>query len=144
MLRLLCLRNWQTRRRLCRPPAMRLFLESLEDRVTPTLVTFHLISDWGAAFNGEITIRNTGSAEINNWHRGFAWARQIAATCDASIVSHAGNHYEVRNAGWNGTIAIGGTATFGLSGTPGNVTDEPINYDVHSAAGPGGEVPATP
>src|SRR5262249_18964751 len=46
---------------------------------------------------------------------------------NASIASHAGNHYVIRNAGWNGTIARGATVTFGFQAN-GNGSLAPTNY----------------
>ncbi len=41
----------------------------------------------------------------------------------------------ITNAGWNSTIAAGGTVSFGFNGSPGNVgTDVPTNYVLNGVA----------
>ena len=92
---------------------------------------FQDTSDWGSGFSGQITMTNTAEQPVNNWRVEFDFAAQITSIWDASIVSHVGNHYIVQNAGWNGTIAPGGTASFGFNGSPGNLTTQPLNYRLY-------------
>ncbi|HWB00461.1 MAG TPA: cellulose binding domain-containing protein [Pirellulales bacterium] len=89
---------------------------------------FQVLTDWGSGFTGQISISNTSAAAVNNWQLAFDFAGQITSIWDATIVSHSGNHYVVQNAGWNSSIAAGGTASFGFNGSPGNVTVTPTNY----------------
>ncbi|HVX61702.1 MAG TPA: cellulose binding domain-containing protein [Pirellulales bacterium] len=100
--------------------------------------TFKVGADWGSGFTGQITATNSSQQTINDWQLEFDFAGEITAIWDATIVSHVGNHYLVRNAGWNATIAPGATVSFGFNGSPGNGTVAPTNYLLHAATTTGG------
>jgi hypothetical protein len=104
-------------------------LEEMEPRELLSSATFALTSDWGTGFGGQVTIANTGSTPVTNWSLSFNWDRSITQIWDGTISSHVGNQYMITNAGWNATIAPGGTVAFGFDGTAGNVgSDVPTNY----------------
>ncbi|HEX4129841.1 MAG TPA: cellulose binding domain-containing protein [Pirellulales bacterium] len=90
--------------------------------------TFQVTSDWGSGFTGQITVNNTSAAAINNWQLSFDFAGQLTSIWDATIESHTGTTYVVQNAGWNSSIAAGGSVTFGFNGSPGNVSVTPADY----------------
>lgn len=98
---------------------------------------FQVTSDWGSGFTGQITITNSKQQAVNDWQLEFDFPGTITAIWDASIVSRTGNHYVVKNAGWNSSIPAGGTASFGFNGSPGNVSVVPTNYLLRSGAGTG-------
>jgi hypothetical protein len=78
-------------------------------------VDFVKTIDWGTGFTGKITIRNNGATAINGWTLEFDFPGNIRETWSGEIVSRAGNHYAIRNAGWNGTIAPGQSVDFGFN-----------------------------
>ena len=118
-------------------------VERFEDRVMLSSAAFALTSDWGSGFGGQITISNTQTAAVSNWTLSFNWDRSITQIWDGSIVSHTGNQYVITNAGWNGTIAPGGTAEFGFNAGPGNVgTDVPTSYALNGVALGGAVLPS--
>jgi hypothetical protein len=98
---------------------------------------FQVTSDWGSGFTGQVNIRNSGSTAVTNWSLELDFPGQITSIWDATVASHAGNHYVVQNAGWNSTIAAGATVSFGFNGSPGNVTAGPTNYVLHGDTGAG-------
>jgi hypothetical protein len=100
--------------------------------------TFKVTSDWGSGFVAEITAKNAGSQAISNWQLEFDFSGQIGDIWDASIVSRVGNHYVVQHADWNGTIAPGGSVTFGFVGSRSSAAIAPSNYVLHAAGAPGG------
>jgi aryl-phospho-beta-D-glucosidase BglC (GH1 family)/cellulase/cellobiase CelA1 len=128
-----------------RPSRAQLRVEGLEERVVPSNpasngaalvqtaptvsanVAFSVTSDWGSGFGASITINNTGSA-LSSWTLEFDFAHNITEIWNAQIVSHVGNHYVIQNASYNGSVAAGGNVSFGFNGTPGNVTDKPLNF----------------
>ena len=139
------------------PTAISRFKSTLSDAVGATLATdsgtgtivdtvpapsslaataaFEVTSDWGTGFGGQITLTNNGTTPINNWTLDFNWDRSITDIWDASVSSHTGTQYAITNAGWNSTIAAGGTVSFGFNGSPGNVgTDVPTNYVLNGVA----------
>ena len=118
-------------------------VEQCEDRVMLSSAAFAVTSDWGSGFGGQITISNTQTAAVSNWTLSFNWDRAITQIWDGSIVSHTGNQYVITNAGWNGTIAPGGTAEFGFNGGPGNVgSDVPTSYALNGVALGGAVLPS--
>jgi chitinase len=79
-------------------------------------------NDWGSGFTANMTIQNNGSTAINGWTLEFDLAATITNIWNATIVSHVGNHYVIQAAAWNGTIAAGGSVSFGFQAAPGGVS----------------------
>jgi len=108
-------------------------------------VQFTVTSDWGTGYTAQVTLRNTSNAPLDNWQLEFDYAGQITSIWDAAVTSHVGNHYVIANAGYNATIAAGGTVAFGLNGSPGGVATGPTNYLLRSVGGgtptPGNQAP---
>lgn len=116
---------------------------TIQDTAPPATsgdASFLVTSDWGSGFNGQITIKNSGTKAWTNWTLGFDFAGQISTIWDGAIVSHVGNHYVVQNADYNGAVAAGASVSFGFGGSPGNVTVGPTNF-VINGAGPGNQAP---
>ncbi len=104
-------------------------LEEMEPRQLLSSATFAVTSDWGTGFGGQVTIANTQSTPVTNWSLSFNWDRSITQIWDGTIASHVANQYVIANAGWNATIAPGGTVAFGFNGAAGNVGgDVPTSY----------------
>ena len=82
------------------------------------VATFTDTSDWGSGFNGDISVKNTGTTPASGWTLSFDSPIQISSIWNAVIVSHAGNHYVIQNADWNGTLAAG-IDRFGFTASPG-------------------------
>ena len=91
-------------------------------------IDFKVTNDWGSAFNGEISITNNTEEDIEDWILEFDFNREITSFWTASIEEHEGDHYVVKNAGYNANIKAGETLTLGFAGTPGDVNNEPENY----------------
>ncbi len=87
---------------------------------TPTTaVQFAVTSDWGSGFNGDVTIRNTTGTAYGSWTVEFDFDGQITTLWNGVIASQSGSRYTVRNESWNGSLAAGGSTTFGFTATPG-------------------------
>jgi endoglucanase len=95
-------------------------------------VTMENTGDWGSAFQGQATIRNTGSSEINGWTLGFEADFEIHHMWNARVFSHTGNRYVVEGTGWNENIAPGGEVSFGFIATPGGST-LPVEFVVNGS-----------
>ena len=91
-------------------------------------VAFLKDSDWGSGFEGEITIKNTGDKEIDQWNLEFDWDKEITSIWNAKITSHQGSHYVISFEQWDKIIPIGKSLTFGFLGELGNVTNAPSGY----------------
>jgi len=83
-------------------------------------VTFSDVDDWGSGFVGAVSFTNTGTTALGSWVLEFDLPVAITSIWNATIVSHVGNHYVIRNASYNGTVAAGGSVSFGFQGSSGN------------------------
>ncbi|WP_026421973.1 glycosyl hydrolase family 18 protein [Actinokineospora inagensis] len=107
---------------------------------TPT-AEFQKTSDWGTGFSGKVTITNGGSTALSSWAVEFDLpsGTSIPSAWDAALTK-TGDHYKFANLSWNGSVPVGGTASFGFNGTgPGN----PSNCTLNGAACSGGTGPTT-
>lgn len=93
-------------------------------------VSFKTTSDWKSAFNGEIRIKNISEVTIEDWKLEFDIDHNIDRFWTAEIIKQEGNHYSIKNAGYNANIKPGETVVLGFDGKPGNVINEPTNYEL--------------
>ena len=91
-------------------------------------ITFDVISDWETAFNGQITIINTSDKTIEDWELEFDFSHEINEFWTANIISREGEHYVIKNKGYNANIKPGQSITLGFEASPGNVYAKPNNY----------------
>jgi aryl-phospho-beta-D-glucosidase BglC (GH1 family) len=117
-------------------------LELLEERVTPTTVTFGVDNAWNTGYQAHITITNDTTAPINNWVLTFNYAAQITSIWNGSLVSSGAGQDTIDNAGYNSTIAPNTSVTIGILGT-GSPTPAPTNYALNGVP-VGGSTPALP
>ena len=110
------------------PESYDLLIAKQEVGDTDYTIDFKVTDDWGQAFNGEISITNNTEGAIEDWTLEFDFDRNIERFWTSEIVEHEGQHYIIKNAGYNANIAPGQTITLGFSGNPGNVDSQPINY----------------
>ncbi|GLW69642.1 endoglucanase [Kitasatospora phosalacinea] len=84
-------------------------------------VTYTVGSSWGSGFTADVTVRNTGSSTVSGWTLAWTYRGNEAVTnaWNAKVVQ-SGAAVTATDAGWNGTLAPGGTASFGFqaTGTP--------------------------
>lgn len=92
-------------------------------------VTFAPQSSWSGGFVDNATIRNTGTTAINGWTLEFDLAADIVNIWSAVIVSRVGNHYVIKNASWNATIAPGTSISFGFQAA--GVFAPPLNMKLN-------------
>lgn len=91
-------------------------------------ISFKVTSDWQSAFNGEIKIKNISEEPIEDWQLEFDFEKNITRFWTADMISHEGNHYVIKNKGYNANIQPGKTLVLGFNGNPGNVEARPENY----------------
>jgi Bacterial Ig domain/Cellulose binding domain/Calx-beta domain/Glycosyl hydrolases family 18 len=109
--------------------------ETLEVRLVPSGVaaSFAVTQDWGSGFQATLSLKNNKSTNFDDWAIEFDYGASINSIWDAAIVSHTGNHYVIRGAGWNNSLAAGGAVSFGFVGSPGQTTAPPANYVLNGA-----------
>lgn len=108
--------------------------ESLEGRALLTAVVplYSVSQDWGSGFQGQIQLTNKDTVAVPDWTVQFDLAATLTSVWDGSVVSHVGTRYTVRNAGWNATLPVGGSVSFGFVAAPGTTGPAtPMNWLVN-------------
>jgi hypothetical protein len=134
------LRSQRSNRRLNKPRRRAAFralacgLEALEDRNLLTAnvsAAFTVTQDWGSGFQGQFAISNQQAVSVPAWQLEFDFSKNITSVWDATIVSHTGNHYVVKGASYDSTLAAQSQLTFGFlaAGSSSGVT--PSNYELN-------------
>ena len=81
-------------------------------------VEFNITGQWVGGFNGEIKITNLTDDVIENWQIQMEFPQEITNIWNATIESHEGTVYNIRNTGDNNiNIPTGASIAFGFSGT---------------------------
>ncbi|WP_328920286.1 MULTISPECIES: glycoside hydrolase family 18 chitinase [unclassified Streptomyces] len=96
-------------------------------------------SDWGTGFEGQWTVKNTGTTALSSWtiEWDFPSGTSVTSAWDATVTS-SGTHWIAKNVGWNGAVAPGASVSFGFNGAgPG----APTGCKVNGASCDGGSVP---
>ena len=106
-------------------------------------ILFSDTDDRGSGFVGAVSITNTSSAAPNGWTLEFDLPEAITNIWNATIVSHVGTHYVIRNASWNATVPTGAAVSFGFQATGGNPS-LPTSYKLNGAVITGGPPPPPP
>ncbi|MEI6343965.1 MAG: cellulose binding domain-containing protein, partial [Verrucomicrobiota bacterium] len=106
-------------------------------------VSYTVTGDYGAGYQGNVTIQNTSSQTLTNWGLSFSMAGQITSIWNASVVSHTGSNFSFNSTGysWQSSIPPGGSASFGFMGSPGNVKTPPTGFMLTAT---GSSVTSTP
>ncbi|MFC1431924.1 glycoside hydrolase family 6 protein [Streptacidiphilus sp. N1-3] len=76
---------------------------------------YSISSDWGAGFNANVTVTNTGTAATQSWKVTWTWAgnQAISNMWNASY-TQSGKAVTANNAAYNNVIAPGGNTSFGF------------------------------
>lgn len=105
-------------------------LESVEEE--DYTVSYHVNSEWDSGFTSEITMTNNKATALEDWVLEFDFDRAITNIWNGVIESHEGNHYVIKNAGYNSNIPASGSVSFGFNGLDGKKGDEPSGYKLYS------------
>ncbi|MFB7955021.1 glycosyl hydrolase family 18 protein [Streptomyces sp. NPDC056045] len=121
------------------PLAALVGLASPAEAATSATASFTKKSDWGSGFEGQWTVKNTGTTALSSWtiEWDFPSGTAVGSAWDATVTS-SGTHWTAKNLGWNGTVAPGASVSFGFNGTgPG----APTGCKLNGASCDGGSVP---
>ena len=102
-------------------------------------VSYRVDSEWDSGFTGEIEIKNSTDAVLEDWVLEFDFGRTITDIWNGVIESHEGKHYVIKNAGYNSDIPASGSVSFGFNGQDGKKGDEPSGYKLYSHTDSAGE-----
>ncbi|WP_332108208.1 cellulose binding domain-containing protein [Phytohabitans suffuscus] len=77
--------------------------------------TYRVVSQWTGGFQGEVTVRNTGTTARSAWTASFTFGagQQITQAWNATV-TQTGAAVTARNLSWNGNLPAGGTTSFGF------------------------------
>ncbi|MET0494566.1 MAG: cellulose binding domain-containing protein [Actinoplanes sp.] len=92
--------------------------------------TYRITGSWGGGFQGEVTVKNNGTAATRNWSVGWTYpAGQTVTQIWGGTGGQTGTAVTVRDAGYNAAVAPGATTTFGfLASTTGtNPVPAPVS-----------------
>ncbi|WP_336320491.1 cellulase family glycosylhydrolase [Streptomyces lavendofoliae] len=81
-------------------------------------VRYRVAGEWPGGFQGEITLRNTGTAAVNGWTLGFAFtAGQTVTNMWGGTPAQSGSTVTVAAAPYTSAIPVNGAVTIGFTGS---------------------------
>ncbi|MFG1868694.1 GH12 family glycosyl hydrolase domain-containing protein [Micromonospora arborensis] len=91
-------------------------------------------NSWNNGFTADVQITNTGSSAINGWTLTYSLpsGQQVSNAWNATV-SQSGSTVTARNVGHNGSVAPGGTASFGYQGTLSGSYSSPTSFSLNGA-----------
>ncbi|MEU9673060.1 MULTISPECIES: glycoside hydrolase family 18 chitinase [Streptomyces] len=121
------------------PLAAMVGLATPASAATSATATYTKKSDWGSGFEGQWTVKNTGTTALSSWtiEWDFPSGTSAGSAWDANLTK-SGNHYTAKNLSWNGTVAPGASVSFGFNGTG---SGSPTGCKLNGASCDGGSVP---
>ncbi|TBL28879.1 chitin-binding protein, partial [Verrucosispora sp. SN26_14.1] len=77
--------------------------------------TLRVTSTWSGGFQGEVEVRNNGTAALNGWTASWTWpsGQQISQVWNATQTS-SGSTVSATNVAYNGSLGVNGSTTFGF------------------------------
>ncbi|MEU5959690.1 cellulose binding domain-containing protein [Micromonospora parva] len=91
-------------------------------------------NSWGNGFTADVQVTNTGSSAINGWTMNYNLpSGQTVTNAWNATVSQSGSAVTARNVSHNGSIAPGGTASFGYQGTLNGSYSSPSSFSLNGA-----------
>ncbi|MFI9330964.1 glycoside hydrolase family 9 protein [Kitasatospora sp. NPDC052868] len=111
-----------------------------ERRTVPTppaascAVAYRVDSAWSGGFTATVTVRNTGTATVSGWTLGWSFPgdQRISNGWNATV-TQSGGSVSARDSGWNGTLAVGASASFGFQATYSGANPTPSRFTLNGA-----------
>ncbi|MDQ0796176.1 cellulase family glycosylhydrolase [Streptomyces sp. B1I3] len=98
-------------------------------------VGYRVVGQWPGGFQGEITLRNTGTTAVSGWKLGFAFADgQTISNMWGGVATQNGATVSVAPASYTSTIPAGGTVTVGFTAAKGAANTAPTAFTLGGAA----------
>ncbi|MBO3102294.1 cellulase family glycosylhydrolase [Cellulomonas fengjieae] len=97
-------------------------------------VDYAVTNQWGEGFGANVTLTNLGDP-LTSWTVGwtFSSGQRITQAWNGTA-TQSGNAVSVRDAGYNGVVRTGGTASFGFNGTWSGSNAVPTQFTVNGVA----------
>ncbi|ANB10239.1 beta-mannosidase [Streptomyces ambofaciens] len=98
-------------------------------------VGYRVVGEWPGGFQGEIAVRNTGTAPIGPWTLTFAFADgQRITNMWGGTPAQNGGTVSVTPASYTATVPAGGTVTLGFTAGKGASNTAPTAFGLNGAA----------
>jgi acetylxylan esterase len=98
-------------------------------------VSYQTTSQWTGGFTASATITDTGSAALSGWTLKFTFpGDQHITSAWNGTASQSGENVTITNASYNGTVAVGGSASAGFQGTWTSSDATPASFTLNGAA----------
>ena len=98
-------------------------------------VAYRVVGDWPGGFQGDITLRNTGTTALTNWTLGFSFANgQTISNMWGGTPTQTGAAVSVVPASYTATIPAAGSVTVGFIGVKGATNAAPTAFTVNGTA----------
>ena len=94
-------------------------------------VEYILDNDWGTGFTARMLLTNHTETALEDWTLEFDFDREITNIWNGVIEAHEGNHYVIKNAGYNANVVSGSAISFGFNGEGGTAEDVPENAELY-------------
>ncbi len=87
---------------------------------------------WNDGFTADVQITNTGSGTINGWTLTYSLpsGQQITSSWNATV-TQSGSAVTAKNFAYNGTLAPGGSTSFGYQGTLKGTYSSPTSFSLN-------------
>ncbi|WP_417159130.1 cellulase family glycosylhydrolase [Streptomyces gilvifuscus] len=101
---------------------------------TACSVGYRVVGEWPGGFQGEIKIGNPGTAAINGWKLGFAFADgQTVSNMWGGTAAQSGGTVTVTPASYTTTIPAGGSVTVGFIASKGSTNTAPTAFTLNGS-----------
>ncbi|GAA2401637.1 cellulase family glycosylhydrolase [Streptomyces glaucosporus] len=98
-------------------------------------VSYKVAGQWQGGFQGEVTVRNTGTTAIRDWTLGWRFpAGQTISTMWGGTPGQSGADVTVRPASYTAAIPAGGSVTLGFIGTWNGSNTSPTAFTLDGGA----------
>ncbi|MER5629766.1 cellulose-binding domain-containing protein [Streptomyces nitrosporeus] len=106
----------------------------------------YTVNEWSGGYTAQVRVTNTGPA-LSGWRLTWTYGgdQQVTSAWNATV-TQTGRSVSAVNTDWNGALADGGTADFGLQGTWRTADPAPTDFALNgvSCGGDGTSPPTTP
>ncbi|NEC86421.1 cellulase family glycosylhydrolase [Streptomyces sp. SID12501] len=95
-------------------------------------VAYRVVGEWQGGFQGDITLRNTGTTALTNWTLGFAFAGgQTINNMWGGTPTQSGANVSVVPASYTATIPAAGSVSVGFIGAKGATNPAPTTFTLN-------------
>ncbi|WP_320775809.1 cellulase family glycosylhydrolase [Streptomyces sp. CRN 30] len=98
-------------------------------------VGYRVVGEWPGGFQGEITVRNTGTAAVNGWTLGFAFpSGQTITNMWGGTPTQSGSSVSVAAASYTAAIPVNGSVTVGFTGAKSSANAAPTAFTLNGTS----------